>query len=204
MSAESIYQFRITLLYIKPAIWRRIQVPASYSFWDLHVAIQDSMGWLDYHLHEFKMKQPGSDKIVEIGIPDPDSGFEILPEGEVAITDYFTEPGVEAEYNYDFGEYWEHKVVLEEILPKDDSVKYPVCVAGERACPPEDCGGEGGYDELVSVLKSPGTEEYKDMVSWLKGHAKNYHPYRPDHFDPKEVKFDDPALRFRMAYGDQD
>lgn len=202
MSSKLIYQFRVTLLGVEPPIWRQIQVPAEYSFWDLHVAIQDSMGWLDYHLHEFRMKKPRGRKVIEIGFPDTEADRNVLPGWNVLISEYFAEPGVRAEYNYDFGDGWCHEVLLEGILIRNASVKYPLCIAGERACPPEDCGGTPGYERLLKVLRSPGNEEYKDMNSWLKGHAKNYFPYKPERFDPKEVEFWNPAKRLRMAFGE--
>lgn len=196
-----IYQFRVELLEIEPSIWRRIQVPASYSFWDLHVAIQDSMGWLDYHLHEFHVKRPHTRKMVEIGIPDTGADRNILAGWEVPISAYFVEPGATATYNYDFGDGWHHKVLLEGILLADASLKYPVCVGGERACPPEDCGGMPGYERLLKVLSKPRTGEYADTVAWLKGHAKNYYPYQPDHFVPGAVEFWNPAKRWKIAFG---
>ena len=203
-TSKLIYQFRVELLEIEPSIWRRIQVPADYSFWDLHVAIQDSMGWLDYHLHEFRIKKPRGRKLIEIGLPDTETDRSVLPGWEVPISAYFTEPGVLAAYDYDFGDGWRHEVLLEGILLKDTSVKYPVCVAGERACPPEDCGGVSGYEGLLKVLAAPGTAKYKDMATWLKNHAKNYFPYRPDHFNPNGVKFWNPSKRLRMAFGEHE
>jgi len=88
-------------------------------------------------------------------------------------------------------------------MSKDISVKYPVCVDGERGCPPEDCGGIREYERLLKVLASPGAE-YKDMSTWLKNHAKNYFPYRPDHFDPNGVTFWNPSKRLRMAFGEHE
>lgn len=199
--SKFIYQFRIELLGVEPSIWRRILVPANYSFWDLHVAIQDSMGWLDYHLHEFRVKKPSGRKVIEIGIPDSETDRDILAGWEVPISDYFVEPGITAAYDYDFGDGWQHKVLLEGVLLKELLVKYPVCVAGERACPPEDCGGIPGYENLLRVLSNPRTIECKDMVSWLKGHAKNYFPYQAEHFSPEEVKFWNPAKRWQIAFG---
>lgn len=201
MTNKLIYQFRVELLEIEPSIWRRIQVPAEYSFWDLHVAIQDSMGWLDYHLHEFKIKKPHGRKVAEIGIPDTETDRNVLPGWEIPISTYFVEPGVAAAYDYDFGDGWHHKILLEGILLKESSTKYPVCVAGARACPPEDCGGIPGYERLLKVLSKPHTNEYKDMVAWLKGHAKNYFPYQPDYFAPIEIEFWNPAKRWKIAFG---
>jgi len=98
-AAVEVYQFRIVLLEIAPAIWRAVEVPGAYTFWDLHVAIQDSMGWLDYHLHRFRMTRPGTDNVMQIGIPDEDA-FEgdepILPGWDVPIASYCAHPGVAA------------------------------------------------------------------------------------------------------------
>lgn len=196
-----IYQFRVELLEIEPTIWRRIQVPADYSFWDLHVAIQDSMGWLDYHLHAFRVKKPRGRKVVEIGMPDEETERDCLASWEVPISTYFVAPGVAAAYDYDFGDSWHHQVLLEGILLGEPSVKYPLCVAGERACPPEDCGGVSGYAELLQVLSKPRTAEYKATAAWLKGHAKNYFPYQADQFAPGEVEFWNPAKRWKIAFG---
>jgi hypothetical protein len=196
-----IFQFRFELLGIEPSIWRRVQVPSKYSFWDLHVAIQDSMGWLDYHLHAFRVRMPHKRKIVEIGIPTDDYFDEpILPGWQIPITDYFTEPGKSAPYEYDFGDGWEHGILLEGILLKEKGARYPKCVAGERACPPEDCGGVPGYYELVEILKNPKHPEFRDHIGWLKGHAKNYYPYEPDQFNPEKVEFWHPKKRWKMAF----
>ena len=196
-----IVQFRFELADIEPLIWRRVQVPSKYSFWDLHVAIQDSMGWLDYHLHGFRVRMPRKRKFVEIGIPTDDYYQEpTLPGWEIPITEYFTEPGKSAPYTYDFGDGWDHNVLLEGILIKEEGVRYPKCVAGERACPPEDCGGVPGYYELLEILKNPKGPEYRDQIEWLKGHAKNYWPYEPDQFDQEKAEFWDPKKRWKMAF----
>jgi ssDNA-binding Zn-finger/Zn-ribbon topoisomerase 1 len=185
---QTVYQFKVTLLGINPPIWRQIQVPASYSFWDLHVAIQDAMGWLDYHLHEFQVKGRGH-KQLTIGLPVDEDARGILAGWEVPLSRYFAEPGDSAEYRYDFGDSWRHTVLLDGILFADHTVKYPVCVAGARACPPEDCGGVSGYENTLKILASPDHEEYEETNYWLQNHAKNYFPYRPEQFDPHEVKF---------------
>lgn len=117
----NVYQFKLLLLEVAPPIWRSIQAPETYSFWDLHVALQDSMGWLDYHLHLFRVPKPVTGEVVQIGIPDDDA-FEgdepILPGWKIPIADYFPRPGVVAQYDYDFGDGWEHELTLEAILPR--------------------------------------------------------------------------------------
>lgn len=196
-----VYQFRVELLDIEPPIWRQIHVLADYSFWDLHVAIQDAMGWLDYHLHAFRVTKPRGRKVIEIGVPDSGSEHYCLAGWKVPISTYFVEPGAVAGYDYDFGDGWGHRLLLEGILLRQPSVKYPLCVAGERACPPEDCGGVPGYENLLQVLSDPSTAEYRETADWLKGHAKNYFPFQPEHFVPGDVVFWDPARRLKLAFG---
>ncbi len=198
-TSHLIYQFKITLREIEPPIWRRIQVPASYSFWDLHVAVADSMGWLDYHLHMFSFHKRNRKKTLDIGIPDGEYDIEILPGWEIGIVEHFTEPGVAAVYVYDFGDYWVHDVLLEGIFLKEQGVKYPQCIAGEGACPPEDCGGTSGHYRILEILGAPDHEEHQETVDWLKGHVKNYYPY-PGDFDPKKVHFSNPKKRWKTAF----
>lgn len=202
MKNKIVYRFKIELQNISPAIWRRIEVPSSYSFWDLHVAIQDAMGWLDYHLHAFRGVPKGKKKPIFIGIPDQFDDGTTLPGWETPITALFVEPGVEVEYEYDFGDGWCHQVLLEGILLAEPKKKYPCCHAGERACPPEDCGGFPGYENLLEVLGDEEHEEYPDMIYWLRHHAKNYHPYDPEKFEPEYVKFSNPTQRWKKAFAE--
>ena len=188
-----IYQFKISLQAIKPRIWRQIQVPSSYSFWDLHVAIQDAMGWMDDHLHVFRVPHPSSTEVVLIGGPD-EYEPQGLPRWEVAISGYFSMDNNFAEYEYDFGDNWQHDVVLEKTLPRDTDVEYPRCLAGERACPLEDCGGVVGYQELLEAILNPNHEEHKRMLEWVDG------AFDPESFDPKQVSFDDPDERWERAF----
>ena len=194
-----VYQFKITLKAIEPPIWRRVQVPSSYNFWDLHVALQDSMGWLDYHLHAFRILDPRTGEVLEIGIPSDDLFDDerpCLPGWEFPISDYFQAQGNRAEYEYDFGDSWEHEVVLEEIVERVPKSKYPKCIDGARACPPEDCGGLWGYQELLMTIRDPSHEEYESTLEWLGGR------YDSETFDPKEVRFDNPKKRWRIAFED--
>jgi len=192
-----VYQFKIQLKGIKPLIWRRIIVPETYNFWDLHVAIQDSMGWLDCHLHVFRIREERTDSVVEIGIPSEDrfeEEPEILPGWEIPISKYFHDVGITSNYEYDFGDGWEHEVLFEKILFKDKGTTYPQCIDGSRACPPEDCGGVPGYYHLLKVISDPRNAEYKEMIAWL---GKKYDP---DAFTPDKVKFDDPKKRWKRAF----
>ncbi|MDO9530052.1 MAG: plasmid pRiA4b ORF-3 family protein [Syntrophales bacterium] len=193
---KSVYQFKITLKDIKPPIWRRIQVPESYTFWDLHVAIQDVMGWLDYHLHLFGIINPSTELKDEIGIPYEDFEFdkETLPGWELKIADYFSMENPKADYLYDFGDGWEHVIELEKIVARAKDVKYPVCVTGKRSCPPEDCGGIWGYQDFLEIIKNPDDEEYEEMLRWVGGE------FDPEAFNIEDVHFDDPDKRWKTAF----
>jgi len=196
-----IYQFKITLQEIEPTIWRQIQVPATYSFWDLHVAVADSMGWLDYHLHMFHFRKPHKRSPLYIGIPDDEfDDIQVLPGWEIGITEHFFEPGITAVYQYDFGDNWLHDLLLEGILLKEQGVKYPRCIAGKRACPPEDCGGVPGYYRVLEILDNPDHEEYQETAEWARGQTRGGRAYRPDKFDPEDVNFDNPKKRWKIAF----
>ena len=188
---DHVYRFKVSLKDIKPPIWRRIEVPANYTFWDLHVAIQDAMGWSDSHLHEFEIKNPHTNEMIKIGYPDMEYGENILICWKELIANYFTPVNKTASYIYDFGDYWQHKVQLEQIHPVEKGQSYPKCLNGKRACPPEDCGGVGGYYNLLEILSDPMDEDYETMIEWL---GEEYHP---DFFDLSEVGFDDPKERFQ-------
>ena len=100
-----------------------------------------------------------------------------------------------ANYTYDFGDNWEHKIPLEKILPRDKNIEYPACIAGKRACPPEDCGGIWGYEEFLEAINNPDHEEHEEMLEWVGGE------FDPEHFDVSEVSFDDPDKRRKFAFG---
>ena len=191
---DKIYQFKITLRDSKPPIWRRIQVPDTYTFWDLHIAIQDVFGWSDYHLHEFEMIHPSSKRKVRIGFPDEDFGRDILPNWKQKISDYFSMENKKSDYLYDFGDSREHEITLEKILASEKGVNYPKCVKGKRACPPEDCGGIWGYEEFLEAIKDPEHEQHNEMLEWIG------EEFDPEYFDPNEITFDDPDKRLKTAF----
>tara|TARA_R110002050_G_scaffold298334_4_gene461498 strand:+ start:1617 stop:2210 length:594 start_codon:yes stop_codon:yes gene_type:complete len=188
---EEIYQFKITLKYSNPPIWRRIQVPDSYTFWDLHGAIQDAMGWLDCHLHEFVVLDPETPRPVHIGVPDETTEDKVLSGREEKLSSYFSLKNNKAHYDYDFGDNWEHTVVLEKILPAVHETTYPLCIGGNRECPPEDCGGVRGYEHLLEVLKDPTHEEYEDLLEWVG------EPFDLEAFSPEDVVFTNPEERLK-------
>jgi len=193
-------RFHIELQGIEPAIWRELLVPARYSFWDLHVAIQDAMGWLDCHLHEFHVPTD-SDSPVVFGIPDEDGmdiGHEVREGWEHAVVDFVSEPGAEMRYDYDFGDGWSHSIKLIKVEPREKGRKYPRCTNGERACPPEDCGGVPGYVELVHALLDPSHPEHVQMNEWVPP------GWTPESFDPSAVHFYNPRIRWKWAFGEEE
>lgn len=193
-----VLQFVVTLKDVDPPVWRKIQVPTDYNFWELHVAIQDSMGWRDYHLHHFEIKGKGKKKKVRIGIPDfngfIDDEHEVYPGWEIAVLDHFNELGVRADYIYDYGDDWNHRVLLEGYIFREKGNVYPRCIGGARECPPEDCGGVSGYDDLLLILKDKNHELYEQYSAWVGGN------YNPERFDLKSIQFDDPYKRWVNAF----
>ena len=192
-----VHEFLVVLSGTDPLVWRRIEVPEDYSFWALHVAIQDSMGWLDYHLHEFSVVHTPSGSVERIGIPDGEVPHDkpCTPGWEAKLSEYFTFGASPALYLYDFGDDWRHVVMHEGTSPSDASVSYPRCISGARRCPPEDCGGAHGHAELLEVIADPGHPDYGEVLEWIGG------DFDPDAFDPLAVVFDDPRKRWRQAFG---
>jgi len=191
-----VYQFRIELLNIEPHIWRRILVPANYTFWDLHVAIQDAMGWLDYHLHSFRVV--GSEAVIGIPCEDGDDPFDTQPGWELFIRDFFKRHQPLAIYEYDFGDSWIHMVQLETFQLIEEGMAYPRCLGGARRCPPEDCGGVDGYANFLRIISDPSDPEHDSMLEWVGG------SFDPEDFDPAAVRFDDPARRWKIAFAGED
>ncbi len=193
---KNLYQFKVTLEDVFPPIWRQILVPEAYSFWDLHVAIQDAMGWMDCHLHNFETRNPVTGASELIGIPpdEPEGVMNELPGWNFYIKDYFTKDNRIMVYSYDYGDGWEHRVEFEGILLKKPDVRYPICIAGERSCPPEDCGGPYGYNRLLKILKDCKHPGYKTMKDWIR------EDFNSEEFDPKKVLFDNPKDRWDNTF----
>jgi hypothetical protein len=130
----SICQFKATLKGIRPPIWRRFQVPNDITLYKLHLVLPDVMGWFNSHLYQFV--------IHGTCYGDPDLDFEPGANARrVRLWQVLPQPKTRFLYEYDFGDGWQHEVVLEKVLPPVEGVRYPVCLEGARACPPEDCGG---------------------------------------------------------------
>ena len=191
---NQVYQFKILLKDIRPPVWRRIQVPETCTFWDLHVAIQDAMGWTDRHLHEFELKiDPTGEMDVRIGIPDDDviADHVVLAGWKLVISKIFSREHNKAEYTDDFGDEWTHEILLEQILPREKGVVYPLCIDGRRACPPEDCGGPPGYEDFLEIIMDPRNEQYHEMLDRVGG------DFEPERFNAKDVFFDNPKERLK-------
>lgn len=167
---SKILQLKISLMGIRPPIWRRILVEDSISFHKLHNIIQHVMGWDGYHLYEFK--------IAGLSITEPYEDYhdEITDPKSIFLNDVLDAEKKKFNYIYDFGDSWEHTIIVEKILEKETSEKYPGCIGGKRACPPEDCGGIYGYEELLEIQKDKNHQEYEErIIDWLG-----------EDFDPEE------------------
>jgi len=175
-SAEpAVYQLKVTLKDFKPPIWRRIQVTSDTSLFKLHRILQVVMGWTDSHLHQF---------IVHgryYGIPHPDFGFDVRDERRVALAEIASSAKTKFVYEYDFGDSWEHEILVEKIVPPETGVHYPMCLTGRRACPPEDCGGVWGYAGLLEALQNAHHPEHDEMLQWVGG------SFAPEAFDLETI-----------------
>lgn len=177
MAEKQIYQFKVTLKDIRPPIWRRFQVTNDLTFFQFHRVLQTVMGWYDAHLHLFDLNG--------WQITDAETLAEGWNDGEdeqkALLKKYLRQEGQKFRYEYDFGDSWEHELLLEKILPVEAGVRYPRCLKGKRACPPEDCGGVWGYEELLTILANKKHPEHTTYLEWIGGE------FDPEEFDLEEV-----------------
>ena len=174
---KNIHRIKVTLHGSKPPIWRRFEVPSSITLKRLHDVIQRGFGWQDYHL--FVFDTPAG----RYGVPDPDLDFRSAAYKKLsAVADW---PGDRIRYEYDFGDRWEHDIVVEAVMPAEPGAEYPRCTAGRRACPPEDSGGLWGYYELLSTLANWRDPRHRTMLEWLG--IESAAEFDPDHFNAAEV-----------------
>ena len=157
-----VYQLKITLQDVKPPIWRRVQVK-DCTLAGLHDVIQTCMGWDGGHLHAFEV---GGE---QYGEPDPTGMMETEDERKVKLSRVVTGNIKKFTYTYDFGDNWEHVVQVEKTLDAEPGVRYPRCVAGKRACPPEDCGGAWGYGDFLEAVRNPNHPSHEEMLEWAGG-----------------------------------
>ncbi len=191
-ASGQIYQIKVTLKNSKPSIWRRIQVRSDATLGELHAILQMAMGWTNSHLHQFIVgKRPN---FVFIGARGPyadDDMMDMMNEGEIVISQVLPAARTKMVYEYDFGDSWEHELVVEKIVQAEAGVHYPRCVAGENACPPEDVGGVWGYADFLEAINDPDHEQHEDMLEWAGGE-----------FDPQEFDLDlvNKRLKVRQNY----
>jgi hypothetical protein len=171
VAPPAVYQFKVTVTGIAPPIWRRLLISNQVTLRRLHMAIQIVGGWWNYHLHVFEIA--GS----EYGYPDPLGELQFLSDAHFKLNALGLTPGTSFRYLYDFGDHWEHEVLLEEMLPLEEAPAYPVCLGGERGFPHEDCGSVPGYYEMLRVLQQPRHPEHEEMRTWAGPH------YDPESFD---------------------
>jgi len=172
------YQFKITLLYCKPPIWRRIQVPGNLTLSRLHDVIQLCMGWTDSHLHRFVI---GDHFYGPADLDDDWSETKNFDERKFKLYDLEADMRRRFMYEYDFGDSWLHKIRIEKVIaPGEKNPGHPVLLAGERACPPEDIGGPPGYEDFLDAISDSENEEHEDVLDW----------YGSDDYDPEYFEAD--------------
>ncbi len=173
-----VYQLKIQLEpnYIKPPIWRRILVKSNISFMDLHKIIQVTMGWENAHLWSFDYENYSISKPSKF-----DTFGDTIDANTIKLSEVLKKVKSKISYTYDFGDGWDHIITLEKILEVVDiNQKLPTCIKGKRACPPEDCGGVWGYQNLLDIISNKKHPEHDEMIAWLGGG-----------FDPEEFEIDD-------------
>lgn len=168
---RQIYQLKITLEGIDPPVWRRILVASTTALPELHDILQRTMGWSDCHLHQFLI----GDK--RYGTPEPDYDDGTLDESRLRLSTLLRQAGAQMVYEYDFGDGWIHTLLLEDLLPFTPGQALPRCLAGERACPPEDVGGPWGYANFLDAWGNKTHPEHHGMVAWA---GKRFDPERCD------------------------
>jgi len=190
-----VYELRMTLREIHPPVWRLVRVPRTLRLCCLHDVLQAAMGWTDSHLHQFE--KDGK----YWGVPEhyEDDDIDVLDERRTQIGAILKAPGDSVLYVYDLGDNWRHDVVLEKILPASGTMVRPVCLSGERHCPPEDVGGTSGYEEFLEVIFNPRHEEYEHSVRWAGGPSaltQSAQRFQPEEFEVKAVN----AILSRMRW----
>lgn len=171
---ENAIQFKVALKYIRPPIWRRVLAPDNFTLGQLHDIIQVTMGWHDSHMHSFKI---GGVYYTSKQMSEMED-MDMERDDRAILRDVVGQPKQKFMYEYDPGDSWEHDIVVEKVLSFDPQAKYPVCLDGARACPPEDCGSFPGYCDILEALKAPKkTAEQKELLEWLED------GYDPERFD---------------------
>jgi hypothetical protein len=172
--ANKIYQIQIVLLNTKPKIWRRLLVDSDILLVDFHRIIQTAMGWTNSHLHQFNNGYTSYS-------PEEFEVEDTKDSRKVKLKTILKTEGSKILYEYDFGDGWEHDIILEKIIEEEVQGQIPACIKGKGNCPPEDCGGPFGYMELLKTISNPKREDYESMMEWLGG------KFSPDFFDINQI-----------------
>ena len=168
-----VYVVKVTLLGTRPPVWRRILVPRDITLQHLHRTLQTVMGWTNSHLHQFVVqRQTFSD-------PRSRVGTKVANENRNRLGELIWTVGASLLYEYDFGDGWQHKLLLQEVLTGDESFQQ-ICVAGKQCCPPEDCGGPRGFAELLNALRDANHPGHEEVCEWLGD-------YVPESFSADEI-----------------
>ncbi len=171
---KNCYQVKVTLKGIRPPIWRRLLISDEITLDELNEILIDTMGWEGYHLYDFDIDG------LNYAVPDGDFEMQDVDSREAYLSDLYLEEGSKFIYRYDFGDDWEHTVLIEKILPYDKNQKYPFCIKGKRNCPPEDVGGVWRYQDMLQIIQDKENKEYNEWIDWLG-----------DDFDPEEFNMEE-------------
>ena len=175
-SANLIFQLKATIRGSRPSIWRRLQVPADIRLDKLHAVLQCAFGWTNSHLHQFVLGNQYFGKLE----PEIDD-IEVQDEKKFRLDQLINREKSKIVYEYDFGDNWQHELLIEKILAPEAGTRYPCCVDGKRAGPPEDCGGVGGYEELQAAIANTAHNEHDNYLEWLGGE------FDPEAFDREDI-----------------
>jgi len=171
-----LYRLKVTLRGSKPSIWRRLEVPGDITLSMLHKILQVAMGWTNSHLHSFKI----GGTYYEEPAPDIAPGFSLTEtknERRFKLQQVASREKMKFHYEYDFGDGWEHEIRVEKISPLPEGRRYPVCLKGAGACPPEDVGGLWGYYEFLAAIQDPQHPDHEELREWVGG------SFDPEEFD---------------------
>jgi len=184
--SRTVHQIKVTLRGSRPPIWRRILVYSDITLYKLHEILQVSMGWTDSHLHQYRVRD------TYYGEPNDEFGMRRKNEKKVKLNEILRKPKDRMVYEYDFGDGWEHDLVLEIVEFAQEGEKYPTVLKGKGACPPEDVGGIYGYYHFLEAIGNPEHLEHQDMIEWC------------DEFDPKEYDIEEANSYFHGSFRNKD